>query len=51
MERGKRSEKGLSMTYLVHLLSLSYWVRTRSEFPALASAMAEKHLTQVIFAS
>jgi len=51
MERGKRSEKGLSMTYLVHLLSLSYWVRTtfRSEFPALA--MAEKQPPQVIFAS
>lgn len=31
------------MTYLVHLPSLSYWVRTRSVFSALA--MAEKHPT------
>ncbi len=26
------------MTYLVHLLSPSYWVRTRSGHPALATA-------------
>jgi hypothetical protein len=26
------------MTYLLHLLNLSYWVRTRSEHPVLATA-------------
>lgn len=41
MEHGKRSEKGISATYPVHLLSLSYLVRARSEFPVLAKA--EKH--------
>lgn len=41
MEHGKRSENGLKMTYLAHLLSLSYWVQIRPKFRALI--MVEQH--------
>ena len=47
MARGKRSEKVLSMTYLVLPLSLSYWVS--SELSELATAKTHAALPQVIY--
>ena len=48
-ERGKRSEKALSMAYLDHLLGLSYWVT--NSVPNLQHLLVWLRSTQRLFSS